>query len=543
MKKYLLENERIPEERIAIATGTQRELEGIDLFKENCPIEIIITVQALKEGWDCSFAYVFCSTANIHNATSVEQLLGRVLRMPYVQRRKATDLNKAYAHVSSPNFSEAASQLETSMVALGFDAAEAAQAIERGQPSSGGLPLFDAPVVVELTTAPDLTGLTEREHEQVILHRLPDGKATIEIVGQISEPLREKIMAGVALADKPAVEQKLREYAERPKRPLAPSERREAFIVPRLCAHFDGQLRLFDEDLILDAYSWDLLASKPSLSGFHYDPATRTFELDIDGGKIRTKFMGTDQLDLSLMPVEWAETDLVRWLDKELRQPDVSQEKLEEWIRRAVGELLGSGRFDLSTLVRAKYLLCRELLGAITKSRDAAHRNAYQELLFGPSAAIETSFNFAFEYDPKNYPANWYYTGSYHWAKHYYERPGELKSDGEEFECAKALDAQPEVLYWVRNLAGKKDASLWLQTASDLFYPDFVAVLKDGRTLVVEYKGEHISDTADTLEKRSVGEKFEEKSGGKALFLMAAREDDHGRGVYEQIRRKITGVA
>jgi type III restriction enzyme len=105
------------------------------------------------------------------------------------------------------------------------------------------------------------------------------------------------------------------------------------------------------------------------------------------------------------------------------------------------------------------------------------------------------------------------------------------------------LDALPEVLYWVRNLAGKKDASLWLQTASDLFYPDFVAVLKDGRTLVVEYKGEHISDTADTLEKRSVGEKFEEKSGGKALFLMAAREDDHGRGVYEQIRRKITGVA
>jgi len=39
VKKYLLENERIPEERIAIATGTQRELEGIDLFKENCPIE------------------------------------------------------------------------------------------------------------------------------------------------------------------------------------------------------------------------------------------------------------------------------------------------------------------------------------------------------------------------------------------------------------------------------------------------------------------------------------------------------------------------
>ncbi|MGD0522221.1 MAG: DEAD/DEAH box helicase family protein, partial [Terracidiphilus sp.] len=336
VKQYLLENERIPEDRIAIATGKQRELEGIDLFDPKCPIEVIITVQALKEGWDCSFAYVFCSTANIHNATSVEQLLGRVLRMPYVQRRKAQDLNKAYAHVSSPRFSEAAKQLETSMVALGFDAAEAEQAIERGQPSTGGLPLFDAPVIVDLTAPPDLTALTEREHEQVILHRSLDGKSTIEVVGLLTEPLREKIVAGVAPADKPAVEQKLREYAERPKRALAPSERREAFVVPRLCAHFDGQLRLFDEDLILDAYSWDLLSSKPSLSGFNYDPATRTFELDVDGGRIRTRFIGTDQLDLSLMPVEWTETDLVHWLDRELRQDDVSQEKMEEWVRRAV---------------------------------------------------------------------------------------------------------------------------------------------------------------------------------------------------------------
>ena len=64
-------------------------------------------------------------------------------------------------------------------------------------------------------------------------------------------------------------------------------------------------------------------------------------------------------------------------------------------------------------------------------------------------------------------------------------------------------------------------------------------MLNDGRTLVVEYKGEHISDTADTLEKRGVGEKYEDHSKGKALFLMAVREDEHGRGVYDQIRHKI----
>lgn len=543
IKKYLLENERIPEESIAVATGTQRELEGIDLFKENCPIEIIITVQALKEGWDCSFAYVFCSTANIHSATSVEQLLGRVLRMPYVKRRKAPDLNKAYAHASSPRFSEAATQLEASMVALGFDPAEAAQAIERGQPNSGGLPLFDAPVTVELTAPPDLTGLTEREREQVVVHSGPDGRPSIEVLGPVSEPLREKIVAAVAPADRPEVERKLREYTEAPRRPLTPAERRESFCVPRLCVRLDGELRLFDEDLILDAYSWDLLSRKPDLSGFQYDQATRTFELDVDGNKIRTTFVGTDQLDLSLMPVDWKETDLVRWLEKEIRQQDVNPEKMREFARRAVSSLLASGRFDLSTLVRAKYLLRRELLGAIAKSREAAFRNGYQELLFGPSAAPETTYEYSFDFESKPYPANWFYEGGYNWKAHYHKLPGELKSEGEEFECAKALDAQPEVLYWVRNLAGQKESSFWLQTATDRFYPDFVGMLKDGRALVVEYKGEPYSDSADTMEKRSVGQRYEDSSHGKALFLMAVRADDRGRGVYDQIRDKIAGKA
>jgi type III restriction enzyme len=241
------------------------------------------------------------------------------------------------------------------------------------------------------------------------------------------------------------------------------------------------------------------------------------------------------------MPVEWTETDLVHWLDKELRQDDVSQEKMEEWVRRAVHELLASKRFDLSTLVRAKYLLCRELLGAITKSRETAYRNAYQELLFGPSAALETSYNYSFEYDPKNYPANWFYTGGYNWRSHYYERPGELQNDGEEFDCAVALDAQPEVLYWVRNLERQKDASFWLQTYKDRFYPDFVAVLKDGRTLVVEYKGGRDSDSPSAISDRSLGEKYQDKSNGKALFLMAVQRDDQGRGAYDQIKAKIEG--
>ena len=42
---------------------------------------------------------------------------------------------------------------------------------------------------------------------------------------------------------------------------------------------------------------------------------------------------------------------------------------------------------------------------------------------------------------------------------------------------------------------------IWLPTSTDRFYPDFVAMLQDGRIFVVEYKGADRMDTGDTREK------------------------------------------
>ena len=65
LRKHLIENENVPDHAVAVATGDQRELDGTNLFDPNCKIEYVITVEALKEGWDCSFAYVFCSVSRI----------------------------------------------------------------------------------------------------------------------------------------------------------------------------------------------------------------------------------------------------------------------------------------------------------------------------------------------------------------------------------------------------------------------------------------------------------------------------------------------
>ena len=81
VKALLLNDFRVPDAHVVIATGESKGLDGVDLFDRDCPVRFIITQQALKEGWDCSFAYVLCSVAEQKSPRAVEQLLGRVLRL------------------------------------------------------------------------------------------------------------------------------------------------------------------------------------------------------------------------------------------------------------------------------------------------------------------------------------------------------------------------------------------------------------------------------------------------------------------------------
>ncbi|HNY48692.1 MAG TPA: DEAD/DEAH box helicase family protein, partial [Casimicrobium sp.] len=122
LRAYLRDELKIAPQEIAVATGTTRELEEADLASPACRITYIITVQALREGWDCPFAYVLCSLQNLRSATAVEQLLGRVLRMPYATARGEAALNRAYAHVCEASTGYAAKALADRLVdSMGFD--------------------------------------------------------------------------------------------------------------------------------------------------------------------------------------------------------------------------------------------------------------------------------------------------------------------------------------------------------------------------------------------------------------------------------------
>ncbi|PHV10977.1 DEAD/DEAH box helicase [Chitinimonas sp. BJB300] len=118
--KQVLLDLNIPPEHIAIKTANVNELKNADLLDRHCPVRYIITVNALKEGWDCPFAYVLATLANKSSVVDVTQILGRVLRMPYQRKHSHELLNLSYVFTASSHFQNTLSQVVAGLNKAGF---------------------------------------------------------------------------------------------------------------------------------------------------------------------------------------------------------------------------------------------------------------------------------------------------------------------------------------------------------------------------------------------------------------------------------------
>lgn len=135
----------IPAEQIAIKTSNVNELRGVDLLSKSCPIRYIITVNALKEGWDCPFAYVLASLANKTSRVDVEQIVGRILRQPYTRQHAAGVLNFSFVYTCSQNFYDTLESIVAGLNAAGFSrhADRLVEELTKDSPVVEQLSLFD----------------------------------------------------------------------------------------------------------------------------------------------------------------------------------------------------------------------------------------------------------------------------------------------------------------------------------------------------------------------------------------------------------------
>lgn len=544
LKEHLISNENIPENKIAVVTGDQRELDGINLFDPACQIEFIITVQALKEGWDCSFAYVFCSLASIHSAKDVEQILGRVLRMPYAKRRKHDDLNRAYANVSSSTWSDAVKQLHDCLVdKMGFEAEEIDNNIETRQPSldlQENASFEDSfrtaePVFLQLKENADISGFSEEDRKAIVIETTDSG-IVAKVVGALSTQAQEKLVSCVVRENQATAKVNLQVQQWALQRAIAPVNRGETFIIPQLCLRIDGELELPDESAFLYAGNWRLSGgAELTENEFSLQADGVTFAIDIEDGHIRHHFIAqSNQLNLDLVDTGWTENYLSQWLDKRLRQSDISQPEMLEFIRRTIVWLENNRKIPLTALARGRFILQKALDIKICALRQKAKESGYQLLLIAPEARPEVSFENSISFEPDCYYPQKLYRGKFSPRKHFYPIIGEM--NGEEIDCAMAIEMHPKVKFWVRNLE-RDSRAFRLPTSTDYFYPDFVAQLDDGRILVVEYKGEQLRNE-DTKEKDNIGQVWANKSNGKGLFLVAWKIEK-GMNLQQQIAATI----
>lgn len=529
LRAHLVENENVDPATIRVATGDVRELDDVDLFDPACPVEHVITVQALREGWDCSFAYVLCSLANIGAAGAVEQMLGRVLRQPYAARRTDEALNRAYAHVSSRNFADAANALRDRLVNLGFDTADAAAAIVE-VPSfalpGGAIYVEPEPLALELVEAPNLAFLPAPVAALARVEQRPEGGVVLHIAAEASldavAEIAAIVKAGAGLIGRKAAA-RIEAWGETNAARRSPAARGEAFApVPLLMARMEGELELVTPETLIDLAGFDLSSEAARLEPeeFSFAEASRTYSLELEGEALTVRPLA-QSAELALdYTATWTAGALARWLDRAIEHIHTPHAAFLAWCDRLVNDLLERRGLSLDVLLRGKFLLRRAVETKVRALRTAKASIGERLLFELPDAAVVEPAH-VFRFDPNIYPVSAYYAGSLRFPKHYYPRPAAM--NGEEAECAQALEFNGAVRRWVRNVERQPDAAVWFATATDRFYPDFVAELADGRVLVLEYKGADRMGNPDTIEKDAIGRGWASRSGGRCLFATVSK--------------------
>ena len=120
-KKYLINHLGISEEAIKIKVSEKDELKDESLLSDTSQVQFIITKQALQEGWDCPFAYVLAILSKAKSKLALTQLIGRILRQPYVQRTPIDSLNESYIFCYNKAVEEVVSEIKKGLQKEGMD--------------------------------------------------------------------------------------------------------------------------------------------------------------------------------------------------------------------------------------------------------------------------------------------------------------------------------------------------------------------------------------------------------------------------------------
>ena len=525
----------IKAEEIAIKTADKDDLKTVDLMAANCPVRYIITVNALKEGWDCPFAYVLASLANKTSQVDVEQIVGRILRQPHARKHGEKLLNMSYVLACSADFQATVKSVVEGLNGAGFSANDyrvaEAKDMESAPSSEPVQATLDESSAVESGEQP--TDNTDDD-----LSDVPDEKIDIPKQDDVEAQTKTDIAIGeiinTAEAQGDDYEQKNKEAGDdglfnlgvpnvkiQRMQPEFAAEAAQLeipqFMVQDDAGMFGGDELLvpLNETALLDGFT---LAAKDASVPFNL-AVSGAVRVDIsESGDVTPKCKQLTKSELEYFSAQLATktTDdrINVLLDMAATQLDSKidfcrKKEIKDYVVRVAQQLPAAERSQLSLELLPSFVQCvRDKIDKLAKQHK---RSAFNDKINQNVVVCRANYKLPQTIQP--IPAVTYiekslYTGEY------------ADMNPEELSVIQAIASKENVKWWHRI----KDRKGFCINGFINHYPDFMVYTDKGNVVMVEYKGAD-RDGSDSQAKAELGRIWADNAGQKYKYFMVFLKD------------------
>ncbi|MGN6568402.1 MAG: DEAD/DEAH box helicase [Flavipsychrobacter sp.] len=517
LKEKLIEL-KIPVEQIKIKTANINELKGIDLMSKSCEVRYIITINALKEGWDCPFAYILASLADKSSAVDVEQILGRVLRQPYVMKHNFPLLNMSYVLTASSRFMDTLGNIVKGLNKAGFSEKDYKLAeLEMTEETKRQIQLQQLSVFpvnekagVDITDDIDTTRIsipTETSIPDTII-------AEIEDTAIQQNEAFEKTVLEIETANTPSLPNEIKPLVktynikEVFKQQAAEINLPQFYLkVPSndLFGQKEGEVLLEKENL-LDGFA----LSKGDTNITFDNIASELYKVDLDETKKEhtptfLKVDGNARESFIAYILDPARKDsrvknfTKRIMDIIGNMYPIADKEIEKYINRVLEDFTEE---QFNDLANNEYTYTDKIKQKIKSLSEGYAEKKFRDLIDTDKVFIKDSYSLPQSISPGETAKDI--------TKSLYEKEGRINAFEE--RVINEIANMSNIAFWTRNIERKG----FKINGFINHYPDFIIETKSGKTILLETKGDHL----DAEQKIRLGDQWARRAGNNYRYYM-----------------------
>lgn len=520
LKEKLIEL-KIPEEQIKIKTANLNELKNEDLMSKDCPVRYIITVNALKEGWDCPFAYILASLADKSSAVDVEQILGRVLRQPYVMKHNFPLLNLSYVLTASSKFLDTLDNIVKGLNKAGFSDKDYkladTTAIETPKQTDPLQQLtLTMPTAETAEASDDIT--SDIDTSRIVLPSdsvtPSDSVSEIENTALEQNKAFEKTVSEMETDSTIALPNAIKELVKTYSIKDIFKEQAEQINLPQFF------LKVPANDLFGTREEETALEKENLLEGFalsksdtniaFYNITSELYKVDLDETKKEhtptfVRLDGTVKESILTYILDPARKDsrvknfTKRIMDIIGNMYPIPDKEIEKYITRILEDFKDEQFTDFAN---NEYTYTDKIKKKIKELSENFAEQKFKDFLDTDKVFIKQSFKLPKRISPGN--------TSKDITKSLYEKEGNM--NGFEERVINEIGNMSNIAFWTRNIE-KKGFRI---NGFVNHYPDFIIQTKSGKTVVLETKGDHL----DAEQKIRLGGLWASKAGNDYRYFM-----------------------